>query len=302
MQNRSIRWLAAGCLCLAAAAAQAEEPTVGAPAKIEPPAIAVATATPAPTGWKPNAVGQFNLTQNAFSNWTQGGQNMFSYQVNLLAGADYSSPDLIWTNTGKFVYGATQIKEEAFRKSADEIRLESVLTYQLPTVVKPYAALRAESQFATGYKYDGDTVTAVSNFMDPGYFTESVGVGYALDQAFKTRFGFAVKEAVTRDYNVYSDDPTTPEIEKLKVEPGVEWVTDAKLKLNQIVIYDAQLNVFSNCKAVDQIVVRWDNLLTAAVDKYVNVNFNFILYYDKTSSTQRQISETLSVGLTYSFL
>jgi hypothetical protein len=284
--------------------AWAEEPKVGIPAKIEPPAVAVATptATPVVPVWKPNVIGQLNLTQNSFSNWTQGGTDSLSWQVNLLAGDNYTDADFIWVNSGKFAYGASKVGDQDSRKSADEIRLESVLTYNIPFVVKPYAAVRAESQFATGYKYDGNSATAISNFLDPGYFTESLGAGYGVGDWFKTRLGFAVKETLTHDYPVYADNPDTTEIEKIRVEPGLEFVTDCKLKLNEIVEYTTQLNLFSNLKASDQIVVRWDNLLSASVAKYVNVNFNLLLYYDKTTSTQRQINETLSVGLTYSFL
>ncbi len=298
---------------LAASGAWAEDPVVGAPAKIEVPAAAIATPeaapaateeAPAAAAWKPNAVGQFTVNQNAFSNWKAGGVDSLAWQANLNLGADYASPDWLWVNTGKFAYGATRSEGQDFRKSADEIRIESVLTWNLPFVVKPYAALRGETQFTTGYEYHGVTVTPTpkSGFLDPGYFTESVGVGYAVDKFLKTRIGFAVKETVTRTYSDASNDKTTPDIERLKVEPGAEWVTDCKRPLSDILVSTWQLNVFSNCKAPDEIVVRWDWLLSANVAKYVTVNLNLILFYDKAVSTQRQLSETLAVGLTYSFI
>lgn len=290
---------------LAASTAWAEDPVVGAPAKIEVPAAAIAApeATPAVGTWKPSAVGQFNVNQNAFSNWVPGGVDSLAWQVNLNLGADYSDPDWLWTNKGKFAYGATRSGIQDFRKSADEIRIESVLTWNLPFVVKPYAALRAETQFTTGYEYDANNVaTPKTGFLDPGFFTQSVGVGYAVSEVMKTRVGFAVRETVTKDYSLAADNLNTLDIEKLKVEPGVEWVTDCKRKLSDILVSTWQLNVFSNCKATDQIVVRWDWLLSANVAKYVTVNLNLIVFYDKAMSTQRQLSETLSVGLTYSFI
>jgi len=251
-------------------------------------------------GLKYTVVGQANLTQNTFSNWTPGGTDSLSWQANLQAGLTDSEEAYDWVTIGKFVFGQSKVGNLDYRKSADEIRLESVFTYNIPWVIKPYAAALVQTQFTQGYQYEGEERTAISGFFDPGYVTESLGASYISGKAFKTRLGFAVKEVFTREYPIpYTDDPDTPDIEKIKVEPGIESVSDLKLKLSDILLFTSQLNVFSNMKSIDAIVVRWENLLSAAVAKYVTVNFNLVLYYDKAQSTQRQLNQTLAVGLTY---
>jgi hypothetical protein len=186
------------------------------------------------------------------------------------------------------------------RKSSDELRLDSVFTYNLPWVIQPYAAGLLLTQFTKGFDYSGDQPVAISNFFDPGYITESVGATYAWQEFFKTRMRFAIKETITRDYpTLYTDDPDTAEIEKIKVEPGLESVTDLKIKLNGLLLVTSQLSLFSNMKATDQIVVRWENAATAALMQFVNVNFTLILVYDKNQSTRRQLSQGLALGLTY---
>jgi hypothetical protein len=138
--------------------------------------------------------------------------------------------------------------------------------------------------------------------MDPGYFTQSIGVGYSSDEMFKTRIGAAMRETVTSDFNQYADDPGTAELEKTKIEPGVESVTDFVYKMEANLIFTSNLRLFSNLVQFRQIVVRWDNLVTAKITEYVNVNFNFQLFYDHIISSQRQIMQSLALGISYSFL
>ncbi|MBN1596402.1 DUF3078 domain-containing protein [candidate division FCPU426 bacterium] len=250
-------------------------------------------------GMKPTAVANINITQNAFSNWAAGGTDSLSWQANVMMGLTDMQEAFTWATTGKFVYGQAKVGDMDYRKSADEIRLESVLTYSLPWIVKPYAAILGQTQFAEGYQYADEARTAISNFMDPGYLTESLGVGYG-DEEIKTRLGFAVKETYTRDHPVpYTDDPKTAEIERSKVEPGLESVTDIKLALSELLVFTSQLNIFSNTKTMAEVVARWENMLNANVAKYITVSFHLILYYDKTQSSRRQLNQTMAAGLTY---
>jgi len=272
-----------------------------------PPAAAPATApAPAPTpayGWKPQVAGQLNLAQNTFDNWSQGGEDSLAWQVTLQGDYTGDHEDYNWANAGKLAFGQVKSGAQDYRKSMDEIRLESVFIYKLHFPVNPYVALKGETQFAKGYDYSVEPALVVSDFLDPGYFTESAGLGYAPTESFKTRFGFAVKETLTRNYPVpYADDPGTPEIEKTKVEYGLESVSNLNLKLSDLVLFTSALNLFSNLKAADQIYVRWDNLLSASVAKYLALGFNLQLIYDHSVSTRRQLSQALTLGLTYTFL
>ena len=93
------------------------------------------------------------------------------------------------------------------RKSADEIRLETVLSLRKEVLVNPYMALSLRTQFAPGYKYsDKENRLQTSDFMDPGYFTQSMGLGYSPFKGLKTRIGFALKETLTRKF----PEPVSP--------------------------------------------------------------------------------------------
>jgi hypothetical protein len=256
-------------------------------------------------GWQKEMVGGINLTQTSFDNWAQGGENSFAWQLNLNFKFINDQEKSNWANSGKFTYGSTKSGEQGIRKSVDEIKLESVLTYKLGICVNPYVGVTGETQFAPGYDYRTTPKTKISDFMDPAYFRESVGVGYQPNKIVKTRLGAALKQTVTRSTNYpinYADNPKTAEIEKFKNEIGVESVTDVAWKISENTLFTSQLELFSALKAFNATDVNWDNVLTTKISKYFNVNFNFKLFYDRDISKRRQLKQAIAFGFAYSFI
>lgn len=255
-------------------------------------------------GWTKEVVGSLNLTQASFDNWSQGGENSLAWQINFNGKFINDQQIYNWTTTGKLAYGQSKLGDLESRKSIDEIRLESVYIHKLNLYVNPYIAVSGETQFDRGYKYTETSKVQISNFFDPAYFTQSAGIGFSQKEQFKTRLGAALKETITRDFPVpYADDPDTPDkIEKTKVELGAESVTDYSQKLAENTIFTSKLELFTNFKALNQVDVKWDNIFTAEVSKYVNVNLNFKLFYDRDISLKRQLKQSLAIGLTYTFL
>ena len=255
------------------------------------------------THWKNTVVGNLNFTQNRFDNWTQGGADSWSWQSDLLPKFVFEDTTVQWSTTGKISYGQSKVGDAQSRKSADEIRLESVLTYKVGKWINPYAAATGLSQIAKGYDYGSTPKTEVSGFLDPGYFTQSVGLGFQPDPRIKTRLGAACKETVTRNHpKPYADDPKTVKIEKIKIEPGAEWVTDLELKLHQNILFTSKVELFSNMKGLKAVDVNWDNMFSSKISRWITVSLNVRLFYDRDISVKRQIKQVLAVGLSYSLL
>ena len=252
-------------------------------------------------GWKKEVVGNLNFTQNKFDNWSQGGEDSWSWQLDINAKFENDQEKYNWTNTGKFSFGQTKVGDADSRKAADEIKLESVYTYKLGEHVNPYAAVTGRTQITDGYQYTDTSKFAISNFLDPGYFTQSAGVGYKPNDNIKTRLGAALKETVADKYP-FADDPTTDRIEKSRVEFGAESVTDVEFKVSENILFKSKLELFSTFEAINEVDANWDNLISAKVSEYINVSFNLNLFYDRDISKSRQLKQTLAVGLTYSFL
>ncbi|MCB0281919.1 MAG: DUF3078 domain-containing protein [Calditrichae bacterium] len=253
-------------------------------------------------GWKKQVVGDLNFTQNAFTDWQQGGEDSWSWALNLNAKFENDQPDYNWANSGKFAYGESKVGDQGSRKAADEIKLESVYTMKFGPTINPYAAAGFMTQFSKGYKYTDAGKVAVSNLLDPGYITESIGAEYKPNETIKTRAGLAAKQTITSDFPGYADDPETAKVEDFKNEIGAESVTDLNLKVSERILYESKLEIFSNLKATDEIDVNWDNTFSAKVSELIKVSFNFRVLYDKDIFYKRQLKQTLAVGLSYSFL
>jgi len=257
----------------------------------------------APATWEKSVLGGLNLTQTGFDNWAAGGENAYAWQINLNYKFVQDLDKTSWSNTGKFLYGATKTGDADMRKSADEIKLESVLTYKLGAKINPFVAVTGETQFGAGMNYSTDSSFQISAFLDPGYFRESFGAGYDIREGLATRLGLSFKQTVTKDYPApYADDVTTAEIETVRSEFGAESVTDLTYNISETAMYVSKLELFSAFSAFDEIDANWDNTITVKVSDYINMNVNFKMVYDKDVSIKRQIKQSMAFGLNYTFI
>ncbi len=248
--------------------------------------------------WTKSIVGGLNMTQTGFDNWAAGGENAFAWQMSVNMKFVQDLEKTTWSNTGKMVYGATKVGDADLRKSVDEIKVESVLTYKLGSKINPYAAVTGETQFAEGFDYSTETPTPISAFMDPGYFRESFGAGFDIKEGVATRFGLSLKQTVTSDYaELYTGSEETT-----RNEVGFESVSDVIVPVSETSSFTSKLELFSALKAADETDVNWDNTLTVKVSEYINVNVNMKLIYDKDISVKRQIKQSMALGVNYTFI
>jgi len=252
--------------------------------------------------WTPLAVVGLNLSQVSLSNWTQGGENAVAVSFLGTGGLKYLTESWRFTNELKLAYGRTKLGSQDFRTTDNELYLESVLAYNIGWAVNPYVSNIIRTAVANGYKYEDDTTYSIAGFFDPGYVTQSVGFTYDKLDNFTTRLGFAVQETFTNKYNQYADDPSTAEIEKTKVETGLESVTTAQFNLQDNLLYKSNLRLFTRFESMDVWDVRWDNAFVAKINDYLNVNLAVLLIYQKDQSLKTQVKEALQLGITYTLL
>ena len=106
-----------------------------------------------------------------------------------------------------------------------------------------------------------------------------------------------MQETFTNHYRAYSDDPkTTDKIEAFKLETGIESVTNSELNLDENLLFQSMLRLFSAFNTLDVWDVRWDNTVTAKITKYLNVNLNLLLVYEKRQSPKTQFKEGLQMA------
>ncbi len=254
--------------------------------------------------WKHTMIINANITQVSFTDWAQGGEDALAYALFLEGKSTYTRDAIEWVNSYKFGYGQAKLGSQGIRKTDDMIDLGSVLTYKIGVYVNPYVSASLKTQFTEGVTYDAaGHATPVSNFFDPAYLIQAVGVGYQPIPEVKTRLGIALREIVANSYAAkYSDDLTTSEKEKVKVEGGMESVTEVGWTIMENVVLNAKLELFAPIKHFDQTMVRSDNTLSAKVNKYLSVNLNVQLINDPQIQARTQIKETLALGFNFTLL
>lgn len=251
--------------------------------------------------WVPAAQIGLNLSQISLNNWTQGGDNSLTWTIILSGGIKHLGSDWNFRNNLKAAYGRTKLGSQDFRTNDNELFFETVLSKNIKWAVDPYFSNSIRTSITTGYNYKKTPPEKIADFFDPGYVTQGVGFTYDKLSGFIARVGFAVKETFTNRFRQYSDDTSTTKLEAFKVETGLESALNGDFQIMENVQFKSSLRLFTRYERLDIWDVRWDNIVTAKVNKLINVNFAVLLIYEKKQSVYTQLKQSLQLGITYSF-
>ncbi|NUN08737.1 MAG: DUF3078 domain-containing protein [Ignavibacteriaceae bacterium] len=251
------------------------------------------------SAWKKDGVAGINISQISLDNWSQGGEDALSWTFFTNMSFDYLSNNWLLKNKFKLAYGRTKLGDADYRTNDNEIYLETVLSYSLGWAVDPYFSNTIRSSVSSGFDYKKTPYLKTADFFDPGYVSQSLGFTYQKMANFNFRLGFGFQETFTSEQTFYADDPSTAEVEKFKLETGIESVSEGKYSFEENLLFTSKLRLFSTFKEIDVWDVRWDNTLTAKVSKYVNVNLNILVIYEKKQTPKTQLKEALQLGIVY---
>jgi hypothetical protein len=251
--------------------------------------------------WTTSALSGLNISQIALNNWTQGGDNSLAWTFFGKLDVMYSSKPWAVKNNLKLAFGRTKLGSADFRTNDNEIYLESVLTYDLGWAISPFLSNTVRTVIGNGFNYASTPSIQTSKFFDPGYVTQSFGFTYSKDKIFTSRLGLALQETFSERFAaLYVDDPkTTDKIETFKIETGIESVTEGTYPFAENMIANSKLRLFSRFNHLDVWDVRWDNIITAQINKYFNTNLNVLVIYEKSQSYKTQFKEALQLGISY---
>jgi hypothetical protein len=271
------------------------------PTFAQEPSAAPAAVDSAKYGWTHKVNGMLNLSQVYFDNWSKGGTDALAYEVNLGGECLLDQEKYQWGTKSKAVYGRTKTGNLASRKSSDELNLESIYTYKMSVMVNPFASVTAQTQFAPGYDYPTDsTRVKKTDSFDPTYFTQTVGVGVTPFKGLKERLGGTMKQTLSsEEIGIADDKETLGEVETFKQEYGVTSITEYEAQLMENIKGTTRYEVFVNFKSWHEVDQRWTNQITAKVNRFINVNFEYELLYDWDLDQSYQTREGLSVGISF---
>ena len=253
--------------------------------------------------WIPSLTTGLGINQVAFSNWVKGGENSIAWSLYGDFHLNRETDTWSFRNQIKASYGRAKVGSETYKTTDNDLYMEDVAIYNVGWAVSPFISNSIRTQVTKGYDYKLETAPNISDFFDPGYITQTIGFTYDKYQNVITRLGVGFQEVITNKFTQYSDDPNTKDkIEKFKFETGFESVTDVNYNVDTNLLYSCKLRLFSRFESLDVWDVRWDNTITAKVNSWLNVNFTYLLVYQKDQSPYTQTKQTLQVGIVYSIL
>lgn len=252
--------------------------------------------------WNPSLTAGLNFSQVSFSDWAKGGENAVSWNTFANFGLEYKTEHWLFKNQLRVIYGRTQAGDQPNKQSENEIFMENVLARDLGWIFKFAASNTFLTQITTGYNYKVDPAVEISNFFDPAYITQGIGLLYDKSEFVQSRLDIAAREIISNKFFQEADDPLTQEVEKFKFDLGLNSVTDLKIPVAQNVLYVSKLSLFSPFKKLDIWDVRWENLITAQINKWLATNLNWVVVYDEDQIKRTQVRQAFQLGLVFSIL
>lgn len=259
-----------------------------------------------PLGWSTELVGGLALTQTEFENYAEGGESSLTWATSLDFEAFLNRENREWKTTAALQFGQTRLGDGDFRKAADRISVETVHTWKLHRLVDPYVSVDARTQFAKSFTYTEDMRgPEISRFANPLYLNEGAGIGRRFNAWLHSRLGFAVHEVFVTEEQfaaAYTDDPETADLEKTRVDTGMELVTEYERNWEEEKVkVKSQLKLFSTFDAPDKIDVNWNTVLTANLISFIDVIASAEVIYDEDILKRTQLKEVLALGITHTF-
>lgn len=267
-----------------------------------------------PGPWKFGSTAGLTLTQSSFSsNWAGGDKGSLVWVLNGDARAERQfSTRFNLTNTLQLAYGQTsrQSADPADPsklvwgtpdKTTDLIAFESTGRWTLQSLVDPYLAFRAESQFSDR----SNPLGAIT--LNPIKLKESAGVARVLlkaeDREAITRVGFGFRQTLAKTIV----DPATLARESFTSnDGGIEWNTTATYPmLEKKVIYKGSLLVFKPLfyskadalDAFDAAAIAADPTREPVTDFWKSADVNFLNTF--TAGIAKHLSVALLAHLVY---
>jgi len=272
--------------------------------------------------WKKVNKFGLNISEVAFVNWNAGGDN----SVSALASADfvrnYKFRYLSWNNEAQLRYGLNAQEGRKLRKTDDQIRLSTTLSFRRDTITNWYYSVKANfrTQFSNGYKYP-DRETPISRFMAPGYLFVGVGTSYIPP---KDQFNLYISPATMKSTFVLDEVLSNQGAfgvekgERLFLELGFLITNTWETEIARNVLMNHRLNLYTDyLRSFGNIDVDWELNFNLKVNEYLNANIGTHIIYDDDIKFDEEIADDgtvidpgvakiqfkqlLGVGLLYSF-
>lgn len=253
-------------------------------------------------GWDQSWVASLNGSQAAYSNWSQGGVSSISGTGSSVFTMMYQKGLFSYGFLTNLKYGQSNIKGQGVRKTDDVIQVRNRFNYLLREdgTLSAYGSISFRTQFDKGYEYStepGVPDMLISDFMAPAYLNEGIGLAYEPGSSFTFEAGLGLKQTIVNDDSlsaVYGLEPG----ETIKGEGGFTTGINFENEIFENILYISTLETFTNFLIpVSETDVSWSNELVGQINSLVSASLQFEMRYDNDFSSEVQVKQVLSAGI-----
>ena len=241
--------------------------------------------------WMLNLAGN----QASYRDWSQGGVNSIAMTASTNLRLKHNGDRFSNSFRTNLQYGQTWLDGEDSKKTADLINLKYKLDYFLTSeAYSAFAEVDFRTQFAKGF--DDSYENVVSQFMAPGYLTESIGFSYQPRDFFSTQAGIGLKQTfvqVDSLDSIYGLD----EDEDFRSEGGLTIAVKVEKDFAETFNYSGEINTFTNFLIpVSSTDVIFRNELSGKLNSFLSTMIQFELVYDDDVIDKPQMRQAIAVG------
>ncbi|MEE1946381.1 DUF3078 domain-containing protein [Pedobacter sp. KR3-3] len=261
--------------------------------------------------WKTKTSVGININQAAFSdNWKGGGVNSLAIGGLVNYKAEYSKESYSYVSEVILQYGKVKNKAQLQKKTTDRIYWDNKAAIQLSKNWYFFGSINFESQFDKGFSYSKDAQgnekeNLLSKFMSPGYLTESIGFEYKPNKFFSTRIGTGTaRQTFVLDTAIWRTNSNNFGVVKgknFRNELAFQIVSSFEKEVFTNIMLKTRYNMFIPYDNFGHIDHRLDVNIMAKVNRYINVSLTGVGLYDRDTDLKIQGSQTLALGLMFTF-
>lgn len=284
--------------------------------------------------WTFNSTSIVSVTQNAFVNWSAGGESSLSGKAAFDYEVKYNKNKFTFDNSANLAFGLVGYIDHRIEKTNDKLNLAIAFSHKTSDKWSLTNLILLKTQFADGYKYPDDS-TLISTFFAPAYLTVSFGFNYKPNDKFQlfmspvsgkmtfvmndelaNRGSYGVKKAIVDSLgNIITTG------EHFLGEVGLSLLTSYKAELMKNIKLNTALALHNNYLDFDinnrwNIDVDFDTRVVFSINKifatilYVHLKYdhnaklpNYEIIGDEkvqvSESPKLQINESFGLGVTY---
>ncbi len=232
--------------------------------------------------WKLSMTPSFVFSQVGLSNWAGGGQNSITVLGLFTASANYALNGTTWDNSLDLGYGVTRLGGSDWRKGDDRLILLSKLGIDATKELRYSAFLDFRTQIAPGRNFDRPEQPLISQFFSPAFLTLGAGLDWkpapyftALVSPLGGRGVFVLNDSLARA-GAFGVTPGS----NSQLDLGAVANLQYKNTIAENVALQSRLNLFARYKAIDQVVVVWENIVQMKVNSWLGITFATDVIYD----------------------